>query len=359
MILSILLFIIVIAVLVFVHELGHFLVAKWSGIRVDEFAIGFPPTIWSKQVGETKYSLNVIPFGGYVKIHGENPDEESISGTDSGRSMVNKPKYIQALVLIAGIAFNIIFAWILISISLSTGLPTSINENTNSKYIINPQVMVLDTLKDSPAEKAGLQKGDILIGEKSITDVQDMIRGSDGAELQFVVLRGEETLNIYAAPTKADENAPYTIGISMDEVGTYKVPFYIAPIEGAKLTISSMKAITIGLAGFLGRIFVGQPDFSQVTGPIGIVSLVGTASSFGLVYLLGFVALISLNLAIINLIPFPALDGGRLLFVLIEALKGSRIKPEIANSVNAIGFGLLILLMLVVTYKDIIRLILK
>jgi regulator of sigma E protease len=354
---SIILFIIVIAVLIFVHELGHFLIAKWSGIRVDEFALGFPPKIWSKQVGETKYSLNVVPFGGYVKIHGENSDEDSISGSDSMRSMVNKPKYIQALVLIAGIAFNIIFAWLLFSVSLMTGMPASVSQVNNPEMVRNPQVMILDVLPGSPAEKAGLIPGDVLIGENDVTTVQDMIRASDGAPVSFVVLRGEETLQIEATPAKANPEAPYTVGIAMDKVGTYQVPFYLAPWEGLKLTFSSMKAITLGLGTFFGQIIVGQPDFSQVTGPVGIVTLVGSASSFGLIYLLGFTALISLNLAIINLVPFPALDGGRLLFVLIEAIKGSRIKPEVANTVNAIGFGLLILLMLVVTYKDIVKLI--
>src|SRR5438045_5628428 len=122
MIISILLFLVVLAILIFVHELGHFVVAKLSGIRVDEIALGFPPRLWSFRQGETQYSVNLIPFGGYVKIFGEDPDVESISGPDSSRSFVNKPKYTQAIVLVAGVTFNVLFAWLLFSGSLMSGL---------------------------------------------------------------------------------------------------------------------------------------------------------------------------------------------------------------------------------------------
>lgn len=352
---SIIIFIIILAVLIFAHELGHFIAAKLSGIRVDEFALGFPPRIYSKKIGETRYSLNIIPFGGYVKIHGENPDDESIGGKDKDRSMVNKPKYIQALVLIAGILFNIILAWILISASLVSGLPTAVQGDINPNYIQNIRVTIVDILPDSPAENAGLLPGDTLIGENRVTVVQNTIRASDGAPIRIKILRDGKEQSFDLQPEKETLDAPYTIGIAMGEVGIYKVPFYKAPFEGLKVTLISIRDIFIGLMQFLGNIFVGKADFSQVTGPVGIVGLVGEASTFGFVYVLGFTALISLNLAIINILPFPALDGGRLLFVLIEAIKGTPIKPKVANMVNALGFGILILLMLVVTYKDIAR----
>jgi regulator of sigma E protease len=353
---SIIIFLIILAILVFVHELGHYLAAKGSNVRVDEFAVGFPPKIYSKKVGETKYSLNIIPFGGYVKIHGENPDEESISGADKERSLVNKPKYIQAMVLFAGIFFNIVFAWLLLTGGLLSGLPMSV-EGVNPKYVENARVVLLGILEGSPAERAGLQKGDAIAGQNSISSIQETIRNSDGAPVQFTIIRDEEIKEVVVQPERADEQSPYQAGIAMAEIGLYKVPFYLAPYEGIKLTAKSIKDISIGLGNFFGNIFKGEADFSQVTGPVGIVGLVGEAQTFGFVYLLSFTALISLNLALINLVPFPALDGGRLLFVLIEAIKGSRIKPQIANSLNALGFLLLILLMLVITYKDITKII--
>lgn len=354
---SIVIFIIILAVLIFAHELGHFLFAKIFRIRVDEFALGFPPTLLSKKIGETRYALNLIPFGGYVKIHGENPSEEPEA--DSERSMINKPKYIQALVLIAGILFNIILAWVLISISLASGLPTAIQGTVNPKYVQNVHVVIADVIPNSPAEQAGIKKGDALIGNTTVEEVQNTIRGSEGNMIQIIAVRNNQTMTFYATPEKETSDAPYTIGIAMSEIGLYKVPWYIAPYEGLKLTLSSIRDIFLGLMNFIFNIFRGQADFSQVTGPVGIVGLVGEASSFGFIYLLGFTALISLNLAIINLMPFPALDGGRLLFVLIEAIKRSPIRPRIANTVNSIGFAILILLMLIVTYKDIAKLFVK
>src|ERR1035437_5976142 len=163
---TIILFLLVLAVLIFVHELGHFISAKLFGIRVDEFAIGFPPQIFSWKKVETKYALNLIPFGGYVKIFGENPDEESLKGSDSKRSFVNAKKWKQIIVLISGITMNIIFAWILISISLNIGVLTPADiQNTNK--VENIKVMITGVLKNSPADLAGLKEGDDIISIQS------------------------------------------------------------------------------------------------------------------------------------------------------------------------------------------------
>ena len=162
---TIILFLVILAVLVFVHELGHFLAAKAFGIRVDEFAIGFPPKVFGWQKGETKYSLNLIPFGGYVKIFGENPDDESLIGADSTRSFVNAKRWKQAIVLLAGIFMNIVFAWILISASFSIGLPTSIQDEYKGKAK-DVGVMIMAVQKDSPAFKTGIKEGDYILSIK-------------------------------------------------------------------------------------------------------------------------------------------------------------------------------------------------
>ena len=361
---TIILFLIVLAVLIFVHELGHFIVAKKSGIRVDEFAIGFPPKIFSWTRGETKYVLNLIPFGGYVKIFGENPDEESISGEDSARSFVKAKKWKQVTVLFAGILFNIIFAWLLISTSFMFGsiVPVGAETSNYSKYITESQVILTSILTDSPADRAGLRQGDILLTVGTVSgsglntiSVKEIIENNheDGVDITYE--RAGEIGSTTAIPELNSSTQKNIIGIYMENIGEVKLNFFLAIWEGAKLTITTIKEIVIGLSSFLFSVIRGQGDFSQVSGPVGIVGLVGDALNFGFAYLLGFVAFISLNLAVINFIPFPALDGGRILFVIIEAITRRPIKPQIANLTNTIGFFILIGLMLVITYRDIMK----
>jgi regulator of sigma E protease len=366
---EVIIFLIILAALVFVHELGHFLAAKLFGIRVDEFALGFPPQLWSKKFGETTYAINLIPFGGYVKIYGENPDDESISGEDSRRSLVNKSKWIQAGVLIAGICFNILFAWVLVSTSLAFGLSAD-RSDVPARYINNAHLAIIDVEKDSPAAKAGLLAGDSLIslsstngsifeGTLTLAGVQDFIATSGKVPITFDYQQGSIQKSVVITPALGIVPGKAAVGIEMDMLGTIKMPFYVAPYYGAKVGWHLVEDTATGLYRFFKGIVIGHADFSQVSGPVGLVGMVGEASRFGFGYLLGFTALISINLALINLIPFPALDGGRILFVIIEAFKGSPIKPKIQNTFNAVGFALLILLMLVVTYKDVANLFVK
>ncbi len=362
---TIILFLVVLAVLIFVHELGHFLVAKKSGIRVDEFAVGFPPKILSWVRGETKYVLNLIPFGGYVKIFGENPDDESIKGADSARSFVHAKKWKQVCVLLSGIAFNIIFAWLLISISFMFGSIVPVGDGASSqysKYIKDSRVVLTGVLNDSPAQKAGLAQGDKLLTVQSIggndlntTKVRELIEISANQELSISYERAGEVKTVNLKPEINKDSGKKVIGIYMENVGVVKLNPLLALWEGGKLTITTIKEVAVGLAKFIGQAVRGHGDFTQVSGPVGIVSLVGDAANFGFAYFLGFVAFISLNLAVINLIPFPALDGGRVLFVIIEAITRRPIKPKIANAFNSIGFLILIGLMLIITYRDILK----
>ena len=364
MTITIILFLIVLAILIFVHELGHFLSAKFFGIRVDEFAIGFPPQIISWKKGETKYVLNLIPFGGYVKIFGENPDEESINGTDSKRSFVNAKRWKQAIVLLSGIFMNIVFAWILISVSFNIGLLTSVEDQFRDQAQ-NVVVMVTSVQKDSPAEKAGLKSGDKIlsissgtttIALPSTTDIQKIVALSNEV-IKIDYEREISTSSVNLSSSNGIVDGKKAIGISMNLVGTVKFGFFRSFYEGFKLTFFESKAIAVGLYHFIVGAVSGKSGIlSQVSGPIGIVGMVGEARGFGISYLLGFIAMISINLAMLNLVPFPALDGGRVLFVIIESIIRRRIKPVIANWTNTIGFVLLILLMLFITYKDILKL---
>jgi regulator of sigma E protease len=364
---SIIIFLIILAALVLVHEFGHFIVAKKSGIRVDEFGLGFPPKIWAKKFGETTYTLNSIPFGGFVKIFGENPDDESINGTDSKRSFVNKPKYIQIAVLAAGVVFNVVFAWILISIGFSSGILASVADyQAYNSSISDVHVAVIAVNKNTPADAAGIKVGDAIVSlttqktkaelkdkSVSVTAIQAFIASHAQEDLIVHLKRGNELVDKTVTPKEGIVPGRVAIGIAMDDVGMLKLPFHLALYEGGKFTGHLVVGVTKGLMQFIGNVFKGKADLSSVSGPVGIIGLVGDATKLGFTYLLSFTALISINLAVINLMPFPALDGGRILFVIIEAIIRRPIAPKIANRVNAIGFTLLLILMLVITFKDI------
>jgi regulator of sigma E protease len=377
---SIIIFIIILLVLVLVHEFGHFFTAKKFGIRVDEFGFGFPPKIFGRKYGETEYSLNLLPIGGFVKIFGENPDDENTNGPDASRSFVNKPKWQQAIVLVAGVFANFLLAWVLFSFGFMSGLPTSVGSEPAGYKLNDVNLTVVSVLTKSPAEKAGLKSGDkilslqtiLLTGEINKEAIGD-VNGESSLNIEtlksFIVSHGNQEIKIFYTrgknkeiksttmiPTTNVKGGEPTIGISMDMIGTAKLPFFVALKEGMRLTLFVVKGTVVGLYTLILEGIQGKGSLSSVTGPVGMVGIVGDAYEFGFSYLLSFAALISINLAIINLLPFPALDGGRLFFLLIEKIKGSRLNPKFANTANMIGFGILILLMVVVTFHDVIKL---
>ncbi|MBU1557913.1 site-2 protease family protein [Patescibacteria group bacterium] len=362
---TVILFIAILAVLILVHELGHFLAAKKLGMRVDEFGIGFPPRLFSFKKGETEYSINLIPLGGFVKIFGEDPDLESISGSDSSRSLVNKPRWAQAIVMSAGVIFNIIFAWILISIGLMSGMPMSVDQ-FNQEDIKDASVVLVGVMEDSPAFESGLKVGDKILfmesGDDSLQnfnsdEMKEFISNHGGQEIDLLYKRGKtESAFATVIPVDGIIGEQYAIGINMDNIGTVQFLPHVALWEGLKLTFGLIASIVVGLFALIASLVQGTGDLSQVTGPVGIVGLVGNAAEFGFIYLLSFTAFISINLAVLNSIPFPALDGGRLLFIIIESVIRKNIKPVIANSLNLIGFVLLITLMAAVTFNDILKL---
>lgn len=366
---NIIIFVIILLVLVVSHEFGHFYVAKKAGIRVDEFSFGFPPKLFGKKIGETTYNFNLLPIGGYVKIFGENPDEDSMNGPDSARSFVNKPRYIQAGVLFAGVLMNFLVAWILLSVGFISGLPTSVGNVPKGAIVENQVLTITSVLPSSPADKGGIKVGDKILSLNTETDstmlssslvsaenIQSFIKAHDKEEVRVSLVRGKEPMELIVIPEKNNNSDTVMIGISMDTIGTLKLPIHLAFWEGLKLSGDVFVGTVVGFYNLIHGALIGKADMSMITGPVGIVGVVGDAAKFGFIYLLSFTALISINLAVINLIPFPALDGGRLLFLLIEKIKGSRIKPQIANMVNMIGFGLLMVLMVVITYHDIIKL---
>jgi regulator of sigma E protease len=364
---SILIFIVILLVLVIVHESGHFFTAKKFGIRVDEFGFGFPPKIFGIKKGETEYTFNLLPLGGFVRIYGENPDEENTNGADAKRSFVNKPKWQQAAVLFAGVLANFLLAWLLFSIGVMSGLPTSVGSEPSGSKLEDVNLVVISVLAKSPAEKAGLEIGDKIINIKNDNNfttsvnpetVKSFVVGGGGKEIDIEYRRGKNSAISVARmipALSAADNKP-EIGISMDEIGTVKLPFFTAIIEGLRLTWSMTKNTAVGLYTLIREGLIGHGSLASITGPVGLVGIVGDAYKFGFIYLLSVAALISVNLAIINLLPIPGLDGGRLFILLIEKIKGPRVNPKIINIVTMASLAILILLVLVITYHDVVKL---
>ncbi len=359
---SIVIFILVLVALIVVHELGHFFAAKWAGMRVDEFGIGYPPKAWTYwRHNGTDYTLNWLPFGGFVKIFGE--DESAAGAAPATDSFAAKPKYVQALVLLAGILMNLAFAWALLSFTLAIGLPRGL---TDAEIPLAPDaaLAVARVVEGSPAGDAGLKEGDLIQKARykdavftgaSADAFTAFIAESDGEPVGIDVLRGSEVITLTAQPEKLvvpTDPDRLALGIAIGAFGTLKTPWWQAPIEGAVITANATEQVALGLMHFFGGLFTFSADLSQVSGPIGIAGAVGTASDTSIAALLSLMALISINLALINIIPVPALDGGRLLFVIIESVTRKPIPSGVANALNTGGFALLILLMLVVTASD-------
>ncbi len=362
---EVLIFILVLIALIVVHEFGHFIAAKLSGKRVDEFGFGFPPralTIAKK--GDTEYTLNWLPFGGFVKIYGED------SETDAPRSFTSRPRVLQAVVLVAGVAMNLVFAYVLITSALVAGMPRALSPSEIARAT-DTALVVATVLPDSPAARAGLTSGDTILGAEdghyvfagaSPADFSAFVsRAGDNATIALSVRHasgGSETL--FARPVSglisSDPSRP-AVGVEVATVGVVPLPPGQALVEGAVLTWGTIVLTAEGLWHFFYGIFTLHANLSQVAGPIGIAGAVGSASRQGLGDLLSLMAVISVNLAIINLIPVPALDGGRLLFVIVEGITRRRVKPGVAQAINSISFLLLILLMVVVSVHDVFRLV--
>ncbi len=381
---TLIIFIVILGVLVLVHELGHFIFAKKAGVRVEEFGFGYPPR--AVTLGEkwgTKFSLNWIPFGGFVKIFGENYDAEIQSEkgpapkvlgspasrlnqtfvtelSPTGRSFTQVSKIWQAVILFAGVLFNFLFAWLLFSIGFVSGLPTPV-QNDYGYEVKDPALTIVAVLPNSPASNAGLKSGDKILSVESggavLRDlepeaVSDFISGSS-QQINMQVNRGGKEHDFSLLPDAALMEGRKIVGINMDMVGTLSLPVHQAFVEGGRVTLKLTYLTVTGILGLIGGAFTGSADLSQVTGPIGIVGLVGDASRLGLAYLLTFTALISINLAVVNLLPFPALDGGRLVFVAIEAITRKKIPAKFGSYANGIGFAVLVGLMIIITFKDI------
>jgi regulator of sigma E protease len=346
-------FLVVLGVLVFVHELGHFAVAKWAGIRVEEFGFGFPPrmvTLFKK--GETEYTLNWLPLGGFVRMIGENGED-----ANDPRSFASKSKTWRAAVLLAGSMMNVILPIFLFAIiAMTAGVPEG---------ELTGRIEVLTIEPDSPAAEAGFEAGDELLyfANQRVPNVDELIaliQNFGEREAIVDVEREGERIALTVIPRISDNSQQIKIGVGISDqrkIVTYDNPFS-AFMYGAERTYNLIGFMLVGLSELVGGLFEGTTGGAAVTGPIGIAQVTGEIAKRGkLEELLNLTAFLSINLAIFNLLPIPALDGGRLLFVLLEALRGGRrISAEREGMVHLVGMLVLLGLMAFISIFDLQRL---
>jgi regulator of sigma E protease len=363
---SIVLFLLVLFVLVLVHEWGHYIVAKKTGMRVDEFAIGFPPKLFGIKKGETEFSFNAFPIGGFVRIFGENAEapQTEADRRDVGRSFHARPKWAQILVLLAGITMNILFAWFLFTVTQIIGQPVAIDEAAATDAAV---LYVAGVLPEAPADGVlpvgsaivSAHAGGATLEHPTPSSFSEFVNTHAQSDISVSYRLGSKEKTITLKPVAGmvkDEPEKYIVGTSLSLVEIQKKPIHLAIGYGFMMTVNGFVDITVGLASLISDAFAGEADFTHIAGPVGIVGMVGDAAAFGLVALLTFTAVISLNLAVINLLPFPALDGGRVVFVLIELITRRQVPPVWTGWINLLGFVLLMIMMAAVTWNDIARL---
>jgi len=348
--LTVLSLLVILSILVFVHELGHFVVAKRAGIRVEEFGIGFPPRlfkIWEHN--GTVYSINAIPFGGFVRMPGE--DDPAV--TDG---FASQPKLTRLAVLFAGSFMNFVLAAVLFASSFVIGMPSPVGE----------QVMIAGISAGSPAAEAGLKQGDIVLkmNGQPVADLSDFVartEASKGTEVTLTIKRGEEVLSVSLVPRTNPPQGQGAMGVAINGKPTAWEVKHLPPgqalLNGVEQT-AQVVLLTVAAPVLLLRGSI-SPDAARPVGPVGIARLTGDAAAqavnegwwFPVIQLTAF---ISAALGITNLLPIPALDGGRILFVLIEAIRRKRIDPKKEGLVHLIGMALILAIMFLVTVQDIV-----
>lgn len=398
MLLTILTFLILLSILALAHEAGHFFSGKKFGVKIKEFGLGLPPrAIGIKRKG-TIWSLNFLPFGGFVDLKGQ--DGEHKQDKDS---FSTKPIWQRVLILTAGVLMNFFLAFLILCFLFIIGWPQDITKTTiPDKYIKDKKIMILAVEKGSPAEEAGIKRGDFILGidEKEfleIADIQDYIKNYQDQDVSLEVQRQKEKLKIILQPvvsaassslnsdkaglpdkppaeltdpTNAPEvrqplveesfkieRPPARIGVALGKIGVIQYPLHLAIYKGAEQAISLTWRILLAFFGLFKSLFFGKGLAEGFGGPVAIAVITGQAVSLGFIYVLQFAAILSLNLAIINFLPFPALDGGRVMFLFIEKMRGKAVSQKIEGLVHLVGFWILMGLVLLITVRDVFKLI--
>ncbi len=361
MVTFILIFIIGIAILILAHELGHFIVAKKNGVLVEEFGFGFPPRIFGKKIGETIYSINLIPLGGFVKLYGEDTTEK-IDPKLKNRAFGTKKIWQRSLILVAGVVMNLIVGAIFLSASFFLGMPqpvASLPQGTKA------DVFITQVMPSSPAQKAGIRIGDKVVGVVNplgkyfivdrASDFQKLVKENKGQRITLKIIRDGKSINLSVVPRLTPPAGEGAIGVALTNTVIKKHSFLKSIWLGIKSTFYFFGLIFYSLGVLIAKLFSNQHIGEVVSGPVGIFVLMKQMAGLGTSYLCYFWALLSINLAAINILPFPALDGGRLIFLLIEKIRRKAVSPKVEATIHQVGFFLLIFLMILVTIKDIKR----
>ena len=346
-VINILLFILILGSIVFVHEFGHFIFAKICGVYVYEFALGMGPKLFSKKGKETEYSIRAIPIGGFCQMAGEDLDADKEKKIPKNKQLQTKTAFQRFLIMFFGPANNFIFAIvILFIIGLFWG-------GTTMKPVVS------GVEKNYPAMKVGIEKGDTItkINNQKVTTSDDIslylaiAKPNKKNKIEVKKKNGStKTYKLKPKKVKVKGEDSYKYGIGIEHKKTYGI------INAIKYTFIKTKSIFKQMTITLGYLFTGGIKISQLSGPVGIYTVVGSSSKTGLVNILYLVAFLSINVGFINLIPLPAFDGGHILFIIIEKIKGSPVKPETENMIHTIGLFLLMLLMIFITFNDILKL---
>ena len=344
---DLILFILILGSIVFVHEFGHFMMAKLTGVYVYEFAIGMGPKLWSKKGKETEYTLRAIPIGGFCMMAGEDLEDDDLKKVPKNKRLQSKKPWQRFLIMFFGAGNNFIFAILLLfAIGLIWGGSSM-------------EPVVTSVLKNSAAANSGIEAGDRIleINGHSISTTDDIslyLAVADPEEASDIKVEKEndsvKTYSVQPKKKKVDGQTTYQYGIGMHQEVEHG---FLAAIQFTyKKTISIFKQMAVTV----GYLFTGGISISQLSGPVGIFSIVGNQSSAGIMNIIYLVAFLSINVGFINLLPLPAFDGGHILFIIIEKIKGSPVNPETENKIHTIGLFLLMLLMVVITFNDILRL---
>lgn len=380
MLLSIVVFIVILGLLIFVHEFGHFLVAKLIGVKVEEFAFGFPPRLIKIKKGETVYSVNLIPLGGFVRLTGEfgeemlgwrggNQKSESRNQTadseagKNDRNFHTKPIWGRLAVVVAGVAMNWVTAVILITTGFTVGMAPLVTAPERLGGRQKPLIIIAQVNEGSPAHQASLKPGDqLMAGEvlgqrfdfQSVQDVQSFTKSHRGQLVDLTIKRLDSGESITQTVNLSSSDAG-PLGIGLFETAIVR----LSPLKalGAALTESWLvtKETVLVFGQAIGQLFQGKV-VQEVGGPVLIYSATAQAVKLGFGAVIALASVLSINLAIINIIPFPALDGGRALFIVLEGLfRKPVIRQRYEQIIHAAGFAILILLILAITYRDIIR----
>ena len=330
------------SILILIHELGHFFMAKKFGIFVEEFGIGMPPRIYGKKKGETVYSVNALPIGGFVKIAGENREEDGSAGLPPDRIFYNLKIWKRILILLGGVVMNFLLGWVLVSVIFYFGIPQA--------------VIITDVQADSPAGQAGIMANDRVLGFNTVDEFIGFVGQHKGEKITVKVDRFGEERDFELIPRQNPPQDEGPLGVALVDAGQEKMGFFNSVTEGLKSSARIFAAVFTGIFNLIKTAVLGKASLEGIAGPVGIVKVTAQATQMGIIYLLQIVALISINLAALNVFPFPALDGGRILFLLVEKIKGSPLPKKFEQYANAVGFALLIILMLIITFKDVFRL---